>query len=145
LKLVLGCDHAAFEAKEEVKKYLEQSHEVIDVGTYSLERCNYPDFATEVVKKVLHENIKGILICGSGIGVSMVANRYSGIRAALCRSPKEAALSIQHNNANILCLGARINTFDQLKEIIESFMAAEFEEGRHSERLALFEDLGERL
>lgn len=145
MKLVLGCDHAAFEAKEEVKKYLEKKFEVEDVGTHSLERCNYPDFATLAVKKVLAENIKGILICGSGIGVSMVANRYSGIRAALCRSPKEAALSREHNNANVLCLGARINTMDQLQEIIDSWLKAEFEDGRHSERLALFEDLGERL
>jgi ribose 5-phosphate isomerase B len=145
LKVVLGCDHAAFEAKEELKKYLEESHEVIDVGTHSLDRCNYPDFATKLVKEVLGENIKGILICGSGIGVSMVANRYGGIRAALVRSPKEAELSVQHNNANVLCLGARINTADQLKDIIACWFKAEFEGGRHTERLALFEDLGEKL
>jgi len=145
LKLILGCDHAAFDAKEELKKHLATSHEVIDVGTYSTERCNYPDFATKVVKKVLEENTKGILICGSGIGVSMVANRYAGIRAALCRSPKEAALSVEHNNANVLCLGGRINTSDQLRDIVESWLNAKFEGGRHSERLALFEDLGERF
>lgn len=145
MKVILGCDHAAFEAKEELKKYLEESHEVIDVGTYSSKRCNYPDFAKKLVKVVLGENIKGILICGSGIGVSMAANRYSGIRAALCRSPKEAELSIQHNNANVLCLGGRINTSDQLKDIAGAWFKAEFEGGRHSERLALFEDLGERL
>ena len=145
MKVILGCDHAAFEAKEELKKYLEESHEVIDVGTHSPERCNYPDFARKVIEKVLGENIMGIIICGSGIGVSMVANRFSGIRAALCRSPKEAELSVQHNNANILCLGARINTIDQLKDIVGHWFNAEFEGGRHTERLALFEDLGERL
>ncbi len=145
MKICIGCDHAAFHEKEALKEYLSERFEVIDVGTHSPDRCNYPDYGKAVVKKVLNEGHVGILICGSGIGVSIVANRFKGIRAALCRSPKEGELSKQHNNANILCLGARINTVDQLKEIADAFLIAKFEGGRHSERLALFEDLGERI
>jgi ribose 5-phosphate isomerase B len=145
MKICLGCDHAAFDEKEVLKAYLSTKYEVVDMGTHSLDRCNYPDYGIAVVKKVLKEDYIGILICGSGIGVSMVANRFKGIRAALCRSPKEAMLSRQHNNANILCLGARINTIDQLKETTDAFLSGQFEGGRHKERLALFEDLGERI
>ena len=145
MKICIGCDHAAFEEKEAIKAYLSTKYDILDVGTNSPERCNYPDFGFAVVKKVIKENYLGILICGSGIGVSMVANRFKGIRAALCRSPKEAELSRQHNNANILCLGARINSISQLKETVDSFLMSQFEGGRHSERLALFEDLGERI
>jgi ribose 5-phosphate isomerase B len=143
-KIFLGCDHAAFTEKEVVKKFLvEKGYEVEDKGTYSDERCNYPDYAQAVAKSVLAENGLGILICGSGIGVSIVANRYKGIRAALVRSPKEAELSRQHNDANVLCLGARITTIDGLEEISMAWLNAEFENGRHAERLALFENLGE--
>lgn len=145
MKICIGCDHAAFEEKEAIKAYLLTKYQVEDVGTYSADRCNYPDYGIAVVKKVLKENYLGILICGSGIGVSMVANRFKGIRAALCRSPKEAELSKQHNNANILCLGGRINTVEELKKTVDAFLASKFEGGRHSERLALFEDLGERI
>ena len=145
MKICIGCDHAAFEEKEAIKAYLSKNYLVEDVGTYSADRCNYPDFGFAVVKKVLKEDYLGILICGSGIGVSMVANRFKGIRAALCRSPKEAELSRQHNNANILCLGGRINSVEELKKTVDSFLTSKFEGGRHSERLALFEDLGERI
>lgn len=145
MKICIGCDHAAFEEKEAIKAYLSTKYQVEDVGTHSAERCNYPDFGFAVVKKVLKENYIGILICGSGIGVSMVANRFRGIRAALCRSPKEAELSRQHNNANVLCLGGRINTVEELKKTVDAFLIAQFEGGRHTERLALFEDLGERI
>jgi len=143
-KIFLGCDHAAFTEKEIIKKFLAQKgYDVADVGTHSDERCNYPDYAKKLATSVASEKKLGILICGSGIGVSIVANRFKGVRAALCRSPKEAELSRQHNDANVLCLGARINTIDSLKDIISSWLEAKFEEGRHSERLALFENLGE--
>ncbi len=142
-KIFLGCDHAAFTEKETIKNFLiDQGYNVEDMGTYSDERCNYPDYASKVAESVKAQGELGLLICGSGIGVSIVANRYKGVRAALCRSPKEAQLSRQHNNANVLCLGARINTMDSLKDIITAWLFAEFEEGRHSERLALFENLG---
>ena len=145
--LYLGADHAAFEAKEELKNYLLQKSsewKIEDLGTHSAERTNYPTYASAMADKLANsETDLGILICGSGIGVSMVANRYKRIRAATCRSEKEAKLSRQHNNANVLCLGARINSIEELKSIIEAWLAAEFEGGRHAERVAMFNELGE--
>ena len=105
----IGCDHAAYAEKEVIKEFLNgHGYEVNDCGTHSSDRCNYPDYAAKVAKEVASGssfNDKcGILICGSGIGVSMVANRYAKVRAALCRSVTDAELSRQHNNANVLCL-----------------------------------------
>ena len=143
MKVALGCDHAAFEGKEELKKYLEKKFGVLDEGTYSDERCDYPDFASKVAKRVVEEKIPGILLCGSGIGVSIVANRYRGVRAALVRTPEEARLSRQHNDANVLCLGARINSDAEIREMVDAWFEAEFEGGRHTDRLAKFANLGE--
>jgi ribose 5-phosphate isomerase B len=144
MKIVIGSDHAAFEMKELVKKFLQSKNiEFIDVGTYSLERSDYPDYASAVAKKVLADNLTGILLCGSGIGVSIVANRYKGIRAALCRSPYDAEMARKHNDANVLCLGARTNTEEEIKAIIEAWFANSFEGGRHADRLKKFENLGE--
>ena len=143
MKIVIGSDHAAFETKEFVKKLLESLHfEVVDVGTHSADRCDYPDYASALSKVVLEQQIKGILLCGSGIGVSIVANRYKGIRAALCRSPYDAEMAKKHNNANVLCLGARTNTEKEITLIINSWLNSEFEGGRHEERLKKFEELG---
>lgn len=143
-KVVLGADHAAFDMKESVKRFLQsQNIEVLDVGTHSNDRCDYPDFARLLAKEVLAKNIQGILLCGSGIGVSIVANRYKGIRAALCRSPHDAEMSRKHNDANVLCLGARVNTELEIKNIIEAWFKNNFEEGRHADRLKLFENSGE--
>lgn len=144
MKIVIGSDHAAFLMKEFVKELLQsQKFEVIDVGTTSLDRCDYPDFASALVKVAIEQNLSGILLCGSGIGVSIVANRYKGIRAALCRSPEDAKLARQHNDANVLCLGARSNNQDEIKSIIESWLQNKFEGGRHSDRLFKFQNLGE--
>jgi ribose 5-phosphate isomerase B len=145
MKLAIGCDHAAFEAKETLKTYLESlGHEVQDLGTHSADRCNYPDYASAVAKSVANSSdVKGILVCGSGIGVSMVANRYKGIRAALCHTKEAALLSRQHNDSNVLCLGARLNSKEELEEITKTWLEGQFEEGRHSERIALFDQLGE--
>jgi ribose 5-phosphate isomerase B len=146
MKLILGADHAGFSAKEHLKRYLGDTAEVVDVGTFNSDQANYPDFTIKAVKQVLEapENL-GILVCGSGIGVSMAANKFSGVRAALCRSAKEAALSVQHNNANILCLGSRINSLSELEAIVDAWLKACFEGGRHAARLSLFEDLGEKI
>ena len=143
MKVAIGCDHAAFEGKEELKKYLESKFEVLDQGTYSADRCDYPDYATQVAKVVVEENIFGVLLCGSGIGVSMVANRYKSVRAALVRTPEEARLSRQHNDANILCVGTRINSNDEIKAIVDAWFEAKFEDGRHTGRIAKFDSLGE--
>lgn len=144
MKIVLGADHAAFEMKEVLEDFLvSKNYTVIDVGTHNADRCDYPDYAQKVCHEVINQKIPGILICGSGIGVSMAANRFKGIRAALCRSPLDAEMSRKHNNSNVLCLGARFNSEDELKVIIEAWFAHEFEGGRHSERLAKFENTGE--
>jgi ribose 5-phosphate isomerase B len=145
MKISIGCDHAAFEEKEQLLGWLKETHEVSDCGTYSADRCDYPDFAKAVANQVTEESISGILICGSGIGISMAANRYAGVRAALCRTPHEAELSRQHNNANVLCLGARISSLEEMKNIVNAWFDAEFEEGRHTDRIVKFNDLGEKL
>ena len=145
MKVIIGSDHAAFEAKEILKKILQKNFDVEDVGTHSSERANYPSFATELCRKVLKEDAKGILLCGSGIGMSMAANRYKGIRAALCRTSEDAQLSRAHNNSNVLCLGARINSDVELEKITQTWLSSEFEGDRHSQRIAMFDQLGEDL
>lgn len=149
MKLFIGCDHAAFDSKEVLVSYLKDKYsdhfEVEDVGTHSDERCNYPDFAKLVAAKVIKNESSGILLCGSGIGVSMVANRYQKIRAALCRTPEEAALSRAHNDSNILCLGARINSNAEITSIVNQWLATDFAGGRHQDRIALFNNLGEEI
>jgi ribose 5-phosphate isomerase B len=144
MKIVIGADHAAFEMKEIVKNLLRLKNiEVIDVGTMSAERCDYPDYAAKLSQEVLAQNLTGILLCGSGIGVSIVANRFKGIRAALCRSPLDAEMARKHNDANVLCLGARSSSQEEIKGIIEAWLTHTFEGGRHSDRLKKFENLGE--
>jgi ribose 5-phosphate isomerase B len=144
MKIFIGCDHAAFEEKQEVLNWLRESHEVEDLGCPSAERCNYPDFGSACAKAIqADQSARGILICGSGIGMSMVANRYKGVRAALIRNEEEAKLSRGHNDANVLCLGARLTPVEELKKIISVWLEAPFEEGRHTDRIALFNNLGE--
>lgn len=145
MKIAIGCDHAAFDMKEEVKLFLQsQKIEVLDLGTYSNERADYPDYAIKVSKSVVDKTSElGILLCGSGIGVSIVANKFIGIRAALCRTESDAEMSRKHNDANVLCLGARVNTESEIKKIIQSWLSNEFEGGRHADRLKIFENLGE--
>jgi ribose 5-phosphate isomerase B len=146
MKIFIGADHAAFEMKELVKKFLQSKYPnivIVDVGTHSLERCDYPDFASAVARSVANENSTGILLCGSGIGVSIVANRYKGIRAALCRSIYDAQMARNHNDANILCLGARTNSEEEIKDILNAWLTSSFEGGRHADRLKKFQDLGE--
>ncbi len=145
MKLYMGSDHAAFDEKEILKSYLiELGHEVVDHGPASADRCDYPDYASLVAKSVAKEpTARGVLLCGSGIGVSMVANRYKFIRAALVRNVEEAKLSRGHNDANILCLGARLTPIDEIKAIAKSWLETPFEEGRHAGRIAKFNELGE--
>ena len=147
MKLIFGSDHAGFNLKEELKRFieLEKSHDILDEGCFSEDRCDYPQFSQKVVEKVLSGEARGVLVCGSGIGVSMVANRYKGVRAALVRSVEEAKLSRQHNDANILCLGSRITSLDLSKEILSNWLKEPFEGGRHTGRLGLFSNLGEAL
>ena len=141
--IIIGSDHAGYKLKELIKKYLHEINEdFIDVGTDSEQSCDYPIFAEKAAKKVINtENAKGILVCGSGIGVSIAANKVKGIRAALCMNDELAEMSRRHNDANILCLGARYIDFEAAKKIIKIFLSTEFEGGRHKRRIREIKDI----
>ena len=136
-KIALGADHAGFELKEQIAKYLkEKGYEVKDFGAYSTDSIDYPDPAYSTAKSVSeHSSDEGILICGTGIGMSMVANKLPGVRAALCNSVETAQLSKKHNNANLLCLGGRVEHTDSVEKIVDEWLNAKFEEGRHDRRV----------
>lgn len=133
----IASDHAGFEAKEKVKKMLEEmGHMPVDFGTHSEDSVDYPEFAVQVAQKVDDgEHDQGILICGSGQGMCMTANKFKNVRAALVYSKKTASLTRQHNNANMLCLPGRELDNDQLKEILNAWFEADFEGGRHERRV----------
>ncbi|NQT63923.1 MAG: ribose 5-phosphate isomerase B [Candidatus Marinimicrobia bacterium] len=137
MKLVIGCDHAAFDAKTEIIQLLKSlGHDIIDDGTHSLESVDYPDYAASVSQKVQSGDAeRGILICGTGLGMSMAANRYKGIRAALCFTEELAELSRLHNDANVLCLGARTQSVESMKSILSLWLTTEWEGDRHARRL----------
>lgn len=137
MKIAIGSDHAGFALKEILTKYLkEKGVEVQDFGTYSEERADYPDFAHLVSLSVQKkENDLGFLMCGTGNGINMAANKHKGIRSALCWNPEVAALARQHNDANILTLPARCITEEEAKKIVDAFLSATFEGGRHTDRV----------
>jgi len=144
MKIFIACDHAAFEAKEALRQHLEGKHELKDLGTYSLDSVHYPDYAMKLSEAVLqHPGSRGVLLCGSGIGVSIVANRFKGIRAALCRDVDDAKMCRLHNDANVICLAGRKTPIETLKPMVDTFLATEFEGGRHAQRLDLFAQLGQ--
>lgn len=138
MKVIIGADHAGFTYKEQVKNLLiAKGFSVEDVGTHSPDSVDYPDFAHPVAQAV--ENKKadwGILVCGSGNGVAITANKHQGIRAALCWNVEIAQLARQHNDANILCLPARFVTAEEALQMVEAFANTSFEGGRHSNRVA---------
>jgi len=140
VKVAIGSDHGGFLMKEVIKELLgELGHQVDDVGCYSSESVDYPDFAELVCRKVIGgEAERGILICGTGIGMSMVANRHRTIRAALCHDQFTAAMSREHNDANVLCLGERVIGIGVAKEIVRTWMTVEFGGDRHLRRIQLF-------
>ena len=133
----IASDHAGYEAKELVKEILESlDHMPLDFGTHSSDTVDYPDYAVQVAQKVNSgEHELGILICGSGQGMCMTANKYSNVRGALVYSTESAKLTRQHNNANILCLPGRELSKDQLHEIIKEWLSTKFEGGRHERRV----------
>ncbi len=145
MKVAIGSDHAGYEYKEMIKKYLEEKgFEVIDKGAYSVERVDYPVYAEAVAKSVASgEAEKGILICGTGIGMSIVANKIKGVRAALCPNNFMAEMARKHNNSNILCLGQRVIGTDHALSIVDTFFNTEFEGGRHLNRVELIKQLEE--
>ena len=141
-KIAIASDHGGFEMKEALKSSLEESgYEVKDFGCQSSDSVNYPDYAVKLSKYVVSENILGILICGTGIGMSISANKIKGIRAALCHNTEYAKLSRQHNDANVLCLGGRFLKIDEAKEILNSWLSSEFEGGRHQLRVDIIKEL----
>ncbi len=141
VKIAVGSDHGGFVLKGQIAEYLkEKGYEVTDCGTYSTDSCDYPVYAKSVAKLVSeHEAEKGILVCGSGIGVSIAANKVKGVRAALCHEPYSAMLSRLHNNANVLCLGERITGRDLALDIVNSWLNTEYEGGRHQRRIDMLE------
>ncbi|MEW6708264.1 MAG: ribose 5-phosphate isomerase B [Candidatus Riflebacteria bacterium] len=143
MKVYAGSDHGGFNLKNTLIRKLQQmGHEVEDLGTHSKDSCDYPDYAHAVARKVVaYKGSFGLLICGSGIGISIAANRHPGIRAALCRSGLEAELSRQHNDANVLVLGERITGEALAIDILEKFMAAGFEGNRHEIRVRKIEEI----
>ena len=136
-KLVIGCDHAAPELKAIVRDHLiERGFEVIDVGTHTTDSCNYPDYAHALCKKIQSgECDLGILICGTGIGMSMAANKHKGIRAACCSDTFSARLTRLHNDANVLCFGARVVGQGLAVDLADIFVDTEFEGGKHARRV----------
>lgn len=137
MKIAIGCDHAAFLLKEKIKPYLEsKGYEVKDFGCYSEERADYPDFAHQVAKGVESKEFDfGLLMCGSGNGINMAANKHQGIRSALCWMPEIAELARQHNDANILTLPARYMDEATAKKCVDVFYTTAFEGGRHADRV----------
>lgn len=143
MKLYIATDHGALEAKNELRDYLLKSgYEVEDLGTHSNESCHYPEYASKLAKEVVNNNCMGVLLCGSGIGVSVVANKFTGVTAALCRTEDDARLAREHNNANVICFGGRVSTIEEMKKMIFVFLSTAFEGGRHEIRTKMFEKLG---
>lgn len=136
MKIAIGCDHAGYELKDHLKNYLGSGHTFFDKGTNGPDSVDYPDHAHAVAQAVEDgEADFGILICGSANGVSMTANKHSGVRAAIAWLPEIAALAKQHNNANVLCLPARFISVPDAENIVSAYVEAEFEGGRHGRRV----------
>lgn len=142
----IGCDHTSLEMKEEIKKHLaDRGMEVKDYGTYSNERTHYPIYGEKVARAVASgECEKGIVICGTGIGIGISANKVKGIRCVICSEPYSAKLSKQHNNTNMLSFGARVIGPELAKMIVDAWLDAEFEGGRHQVRVDQIAAIDER-
>ncbi len=145
MKIAIGADHAGFKLKEAVKSFLmSKGYKVIDEGTYSEDSVDYPDFAKKVANDLKGNAADfGILVCGTGIGMSIAANRIKGIRAALCLFPEMAKLARAHNNANILVLPGRLIGPELANWIVEAFLSESFQGGRHEKRIQKLEGLDE--
>ena len=137
MKISIGADHAGFELKEEIRNYLQdKGHDVHDCGTFSEERADYPEYGHQVANDVAGGKAeKGVLVCGSAIGMCMVANRHKGVRAAVLRDDFDAEMSRKHNDANVACVGGRVSDEMTAFKLIEAFLTTEFEGGRHEERV----------
>lgn len=145
MKIAIGSDHAGFELKENLKKLLSCEYDVLDVGTSSTESVDYPDFAKKVCELMIEKKVDlGILICGTGIGMSITANKFKGIYAALCYDTNTASLARRHNNANVLCLGGRTTMLNDAIEIVKTFLNSEFEGERHNRRYIKIKEIEDK-
>ena len=139
----IGSDHGGYKLKEKIKKYLDEKEiKYVDCGSFSEERVDYPDIAKKVSEKVKNEECEnGILICRSGIGMSIVANKFKGIRCAKCNNEQEAKFAKMHNNSNVLALGADYITENEAICILRTWLATEFEGGRHKDRIDIIQEI----
>ena len=136
MRIAMGSDHAGYYAKESLKRLLNKDHEIIDMGTSSEEPVDYPDYAAKVAEAVAKGQAdRGILICGTGVGMCISANKVHGIRAALCHDEETAKLSRQHNDANVLCMGARVTATRKMEIIMHIWLNTQFEGERHKARV----------
>ncbi len=144
MKYFIGADHAGIDIKAYVKELFENlGHEVVDLGPNTKDRVDYPDYAAKVCEEVLkNEGSKGILICGSGIGMSMAANKFNGIRAALCHNEYSAQMAREHNDANVICIGERVSGYGMVEAIVNSWNSSSFAGGRHEGRVEKINKLG---
>ncbi len=142
MKIAIGADHGGFVLKAELSRFLDEAgYELVDVGCYSEEAIDYPDVAAELRKKILcGECVRGILICGTGIGMSIAANRDRRIRASLCHDEYTAKMSREHNDANVLCLGARVIGAGVAESLVSTWLTTEFSGGRHQRRVSKMSD-----
>ncbi len=147
MKIALATDHAGFSIKEKLRKELaELGHEVNDFGTFSEEPVDYVDFGIKAARAVASGDCeRGILLCGSGIGMSITANKVKGIRAANCYSVEAALLSREHNDANVLCIGSRLNDWRSIVAMTRAWLQADFSGGRHGRRVEKIKDIENRL
>jgi ribose 5-phosphate isomerase B len=143
MKIAIGCDHVAVELKKDVIEHLKENNfEIIDCGTYTEERAHYPEFAHKVCEKIQTNEVEyGVLICGTGVGMSIAANKHSGIRAVVCSDTFSAKASKQHNDSNVLCFGARVVGKELAFDIVDSFFNAEYQGGRHQIRIDMLNEL----
>ncbi len=146
MKIAIGNDHAAVEMKHQIADYLKElGHEVLNMGTDTCESCNYPEYGEKVGRAVVNgEADCGVLICGTGVGISIAANKVKGVRAAVCSDVTTAHLVKEHNNANIIAFGARIVGIELAKDIVKAYLNAEYEGGRHQNRIDLIHEIEER-
>lgn len=146
MRIAIGNDHAAVALKNEIMEYVQSlGHEVVNFGTDTNESVNYPVYGEKVARAVAAGEFDcGILICGTGVGISLAANKVRGIRAAVCSETTTARLVKQHNNANIICFGARIVGGELAKDIVKTYLEAEFEGGRHATRVGMIMEIEDR-
>jgi len=143
MRIAIASDHGGFDLKESIKKHLKaRGEDVTDMGTYSSESVDYPVFGNVCAQAVISESAdRGIVICGTGIGISIAANRNKGIRCALCTDTYMAEMSRKHNNANMLALGGRVTGTDRALEIVDTWLTTDFEGGRHQRRVDMLDSI----